>query len=79
MLQALPPLRRIVAGHDGDGKSVVLSDNDIQSKVIIDNGINSIIHKLILNKGIKDAPCQGLSDGALWTTESVPSKDTNSE
>ncbi len=33
MLQALPPPRRIVAGHDVEGNSVVLSDRHIYSKV----------------------------------------------
>lgn len=40
---------------------------------------NSIVlsDRHIYSKDDVDTPCQGLSGGALWTTESVPSKDTN--
>jgi len=56
----LPPLRRIVAGHNARGLGSVLDDTAVHGAV--DGHLPG---------------CNGLASGALWSTDCVPSKDTN--
>ncbi|KAL5535386.1 hypothetical protein ACEPAF_3480 [Sanghuangporus sanghuang] len=58
---ALPPIRRIVTGHDCAGYGTVKKDTTITPKPATGPG------------------SEGLSGGALWTTESVPSRDANDD
>ncbi|KAL5519090.1 hypothetical protein ACEPAH_773 [Sanghuangporus vaninii] len=58
---ALPPVRRIVTGHDCAGYGTMKKDTTISPKPATGPG------------------SEGLSGGALWTTESMPSKDANDD
>ncbi|KAH8120169.1 hypothetical protein DFH11DRAFT_37950 [Phellopilus nigrolimitatus] len=59
--ELLPPVRRVITGHDAEGHGTVK------------------INSLIAGEESDFPGCEGLRSGGLWTTVSVPSKDTNTD